>query len=134
MVSRFDDNDAALFDEVAEIDVHNARIAHSRLMPPRAAGVTIGSLIVIRRGVSTIDRPDLYMHELIHVEQYRIAGPARFLFRYLRDYVFNLWRMRSHRAAYLAIPAEREARERVQHWSQRQNSPECGVGYDRPRT
>lgn len=119
---RFSEEEVALFDEVSQQSVRRARIVYSRVMPPGAAGVTFGALIVIRRGITPTERPDLYLHELIHVEQYHRLGAHRFLLRYLRDYVANLWDMRSHRTAYLAVPFEREARERVNRWSKRRRA------------
>lgn len=53
----------------------------------------------------------LVIHELVHVRQFREQGYLRFMFRYVSDY----WRARrggmGKRDAYLAIPAEIEARE-----------------------
>jgi hypothetical protein len=122
VVSRLSDEEVALFDAVSATDARHARFAHSRLMPPGVSGITFGHLVVIRNGISTTERPDLYLHELVHVEQYRIHGMAKFLLRYLREYVVNLWRLRSHRQSYLAIPFEREARERVEGWAEQRRS------------
>ena len=53
----------------------------------------------------------LLVHELIHVRQWRELGVARFLWRYLSDYLGGRIKGLGHRAAYLAIPLEVEARE-----------------------
>ncbi|HEV2861841.1 MAG TPA: DUF4157 domain-containing protein [Pyrinomonadaceae bacterium] len=60
----------------------------------------------------------LLVHEAAHVLQYEKAGFVRFLLEYLRDYWRGLpaggkWKLggAARVAAYMAIPAEREARE-----------------------
>jgi hypothetical protein len=60
----------------------------------------------------------LLVHEAAHVLQYEEAGFVKFLLVYLRDYCRALrgawgWKLgrAARMAAYMAIPAEREARE-----------------------
>jgi hypothetical protein len=75
-------------------------------VPRGADGITLGSLIIVRRGrVSDY----LVRHELVHVRQWRRFGVIGFGVRYVGSYV--LWRMRrkDHRGAYLRIPMEIEA-------------------------
>lgn len=56
-------------------------------------------------------RPGLLLvHELVHVRQWGELGVIRFLWRYLTGYLGGRWKGLSHRAAYLAIPLEVEAR------------------------
>jgi hypothetical protein len=52
----------------------------------------------------------LLVHELIHVRQWDQLGVFRFLWRYLTAYFGGRFRRLGHRAAYLAIPLEVEAR------------------------
>ncbi len=52
----------------------------------------------------------LLVHELIHVRQWEELGVIRFLWRYLSTYLAGRLRGQGHRAAYLAIPLEVEAR------------------------
>jgi hypothetical protein len=78
--------------------------------------LTIGRHVRLRRGRE--DDAKLIAHELVHVRQYADRGVVRFLARYLRDYAVNLARLRSHRKAYLAIPAEVEARAEADRWVQ----------------
>jgi hypothetical protein len=52
----------------------------------------------------------LIEHELVHVSQWLRLGPARFLRRYLGDYLRGRRRGLSHNQAYLAISLETEAR------------------------
>jgi hypothetical protein len=52
----------------------------------------------------------LLVHELVHVRQWEQLGVIRFLWRYLTAYFGGRIRGMSHRAAYLAIPLEVEAR------------------------
>lgn len=53
----------------------------------------------------------LVIHELVHVRQFAELGYLRFMARYLSDYVGSRLDGMSHHEAYLAISAEREARE-----------------------
>ena len=55
------------------------------------------------------EQPDLLRHELVHVAQWRMEGRARFLARYIGDYVRNRSMGLSHRVAYRAIGFEAEA-------------------------
>ena len=86
-------------------------------VPPGAAAITLGGLIVVRRGAA--DDPHLLRHELVHVEQWHRLGVARFLTQYLGAYAH--WRLRGHdhRSAYLRIPLEVEA-----EWRARREAPE----------
>lgn len=58
----------------------------------------------------------LLAHELVHVRQFGEQGRLRFLATYGAAYLVNLVRLRRHRAAYLAIPAEAEARAETAAW------------------
>lgn len=52
----------------------------------------------------------LLLHELVHIRQWKRDGIVGFLWRYVGAYLAGRLRGMSHRAAYLAIPAEAEAR------------------------
>ena len=75
-------------------------------MPKGADGITLGSLVIVRRGKAS---PYLLRHELVHVRQWKRFGIVGFGVRYLGPYA--LWRLRGkdHRSAYLRIPLEIEA-------------------------
>ena len=75
-------------------------------MPKGADGITLGSLVIVRRGKAS---PYLLRHELVHVRQWKRFGIIGFGVRYLGPYA--LWRLRGkdHRSAYLRIPLEIEA-------------------------
>ncbi|HEY0521714.1 MAG TPA: hypothetical protein VGC84_19640 [Ilumatobacteraceae bacterium] len=75
-------------------------------VPRGADGITIGRLVIVRRGKAT---PYLLRHELVHVRQWKRFGVVGFGVRYLGPYA--LWRIRGkdHRGAYLRIPLEIEA-------------------------
>jgi hypothetical protein len=75
--------------------------------------ITLGRRIylgseLLRAGESEIAA--IVAHELEHVRQFARVGPARFTWRYLRDYVRNRRRGLSAVEAYEAIPFEVEAR------------------------
>jgi hypothetical protein len=76
--------------------------------------MTFGHQVLLRRGHE--GNRKLVAHELVHVAQYADRGRVRFLIRYLADYARNLLRLRSHRQAYLAIPAEVDARAAAADW------------------
>jgi hypothetical protein len=85
-------------------------------VPPGAAAITLGRLVVVRRRAA--GDAHLMRHELVHVGQWRRLGVVRFLARYLGSYL--RWRLRGHghRAAYLRIPLEVEA-----EWRARREAP-----------
>jgi hypothetical protein len=80
-------------------------------VPPGASGITVGSVVSVRRG-RELDRR-LLRHELEHVRQYRQHGVLAFLRRYAAAYL--RWRVRGygHWAAYRRIPFEASAEWRA---------------------
>ena len=86
---------------------------------PGASGMTIRRFVFLRRDYERGGGRALLAHQLVHVRQYAEAGTIRFLLGYLRDYVGALRRLRNHRAAYLAIPAEAEALAEAEAWAAR---------------
>lgn len=75
-------------------------------VPPQAAAITLGRLIIVRRGHGT-DR--LMAHELVHVRQFVELGAPRFLGRYVWSYLRSRLAGYGHMAAYRRIPLEVEA-------------------------
>ena len=94
--------------------LRRARLHRVRWLASGAHGMTVGRHVLLVRGHET--SPPLLAHELVHVRQYAERGTLRFLVRYLVDYAGNLVRLRNHRQAYLAIPAEVEARQEAGRW------------------
>lgn len=92
------------------------RIVQVPILPPGASGMTIGSYVFLTSDVDRTGGRELLAHELVHVRQFAEAGTLPFLMRYLRDYVSGLVRLKNHRRAYLAIPAEVEARAEAAVW------------------
>jgi len=101
--------DAALLAEV--------RVIRVPFLTPGTGGMTLGRHILLIDDTDRSGRSMLMAHELVHVRQFAQAGRVRFLVRYLRDYFRRLIRLRSHQAAYLAIPAEIEARRAAGAWA-----------------
>ncbi len=60
------------------------------------------------------DASTLLIHESVHIDQWREHGVARFLTRYLSDYLRGRAVGLPHRPAYRAIRFEREAIERTE--------------------
>ena len=105
------------YDLVPPEIARRARVQKVPVLTPGVDGMTLGRLILLRRDDDRSGRRVLLAHELVHVEQYAELGTARFLWRYLREYVRNLWRLRNHRQAYLAISLEAEARAEAARWA-----------------
>ena len=61
------------------------------------------------------DAAGLLVHESAHVDQWRDYGVARFLVRYVGDYLYGRAVGLPHHPAYRAIRFEREAVERMEH-------------------
>lgn len=95
------------------------RIVRVPILAPGVSGMTIGSFVFLRRDDDHRGGRELIAHELVHVRQYHEQGMIGFLWRYLRDYFAGLRRLRSHRRAYLAIPAEVQARLEAAAWAAR---------------
>jgi hypothetical protein len=115
-------DEIALFDHVPPADAEQARLHRVRWLASGAHGMTFGRHVLLVRGHEA--NAKLIAHELVHVRQFGEQGVVRFLARYVVDYARNLARLRKHRAAYLAIPAEVEARDETKQWQARH--PEVG--------
>lgn len=98
------------------------RIVEVPVLPRGADGMTIGRWILLTDDRDQHGGRALLAHELVHVRQYAEAGYVRFSLRYLRDYALGLLRLRRLRAAYLAIPAEVEARTEAEAWKVRRTA------------
>jgi hypothetical protein len=104
------------------IYLHRGFIARLITKQLRIGAITIGRHILLSptrvvqadKGLST--KGWLIAHEATHVLQYEREGYLRFLFRYFYNYWRALragggWNQEARMNAYLAIEAEREARE-----------------------
>ena len=82
------------------------------LIGDRTEAITLGNRVFVHPGayddVISGSRPDLVVHELVHVAQWRLDG-ASFLSRYLAQYFRFRFLGVSHPAAYRAISYEMEA-------------------------
>ncbi len=93
------------------------RLVRTNLLPPAADGMTVGRFVFLR-GDRILDQGStLLAHELVHARQFAELGPVKFLIVYLGSYFSNLFRLRNHREAYLAIPLEIEARREAAEWA-----------------
>lgn len=116
------------FDEIAQYDhvadglLGRVKVIQSRFLPNGADGVTIGKFIFVKPG--HFDRPisKLMAHELVHVRQFAELGGITFVSKYVAEYFTHLWKLRSHREAYLAISFEVEAREVAEKWHRAQQN------------
>lgn len=94
-----------------------ARVAVVPWLPAGAGGMTLRRLILVREDGDRTGGRRLLAHELVHVRQWKEHGTIGFLRRYVGAYLANLFRLRNHRAAYLAIPFEQEARTIALAWA-----------------
>ena len=78
-----------------------------RLVPPGADAITLGRLVLVRRGHESSEY--LLEHELVHVRQYRERGFFGFLVRYVGRYLLLRLDGWPHLAAYRRLPAEAAA-------------------------
>ncbi len=84
-----------------------------RLWPADVSAMALPRVVYVRRRVLGADPADLggmLVHELVHIWQWSNLGVARFLWRYLSDYLGGRLRGLSHAPAYRAISLETEAR------------------------
>ena len=116
---RLNPREIAGYDLVPADIARRARVQKVAALTPGIHGMTLGRLILVLRDDDRSGRRTLLAHELVHVEQYAQLGIVRFLRRYLREYFVSLWRLRSHRQAYLAISFEAEARAEAARWTAR---------------
>ncbi len=93
------------------------RVVRVPVLSPGTGGMTLGHHILVINDTDRSGRRTLMAHELVHVRQFAELGRTRFMIRYLADYLRALRRTRNHRAAYLAIPAEIEARHEAEAWA-----------------
>ena len=113
---RLTPQEIAAYDLVPANLARRARVQRVPFLAPGFHGMTVGPLILLLRDDDQSGRRVLLAHELVHVEQYAQLGIRAFLWRYVREYARNLWRLRSHRQAYLAISLEVEARAAADRW------------------
>lgn len=109
----------AAYDHVPPAVRRRARVRRVPWLPPGTAAMTLGRTILVVRPVPNDGSSRLLAHELVHVDQYARRGALRFLVGYATAYLRLVVRLRSHDAAYRAIPAEIEAYEADARWAAR---------------
>lgn len=112
-----EDPELAGYDHIAPDLLLTVRVVKVRALTPGTGGMTLGHHIFLVDDSDRSGRHPLMAHELVHVRQFAEQGRTRFLLRYVRDYLRALRQHRRHRAAYLAIPAEVEARRETEAWA-----------------
>ena len=95
------------------------RVVQVPVLPPGAAGMTIGRFVFLRSDTDRTGHRELLAHELVHVRQFDEHGTLGFLRHYLGQYASSLRTHRRHRRAYLEMPFEIEAREQARRWRER---------------
>lgn len=105
-------------DELASVDPASVNVWPASawfrgLWRSGVSAITLGRHVFADPGLLR-DDPRLarvVLHELVHVRQFTEHGVVPFLWRYVIGYLSGRRAGMSPREAYLAIPAEREARE-----------------------
>jgi hypothetical protein len=123
VVRRLTPTELDAYDVLPRALAHRVRIQRMPFLAPGANGMTIGRFVFLRNDGLFDGSRKIIAHELVHVRQYYELGFVRFLAHYLRDYVRALWRLKRHRAAYLAIPFEQHAYAEADEWLARRQSP-----------
>ena len=118
-----DAEEVSLYDHAADSLLDKVTLVRTTLLPPAADGLTLGRFVLLRGDRIERRASTLLAHELVHVRQFSELGARRFVTRYVGEYGRNLWKMRNHRAAYLAISLEEEARREADGWRDRQRKP-----------
>jgi len=125
-VRRLEDPELDAYDLIPAELAARVRIRRAVMLPRSVDAVTFGRTVWLRRDHDRSGRRELLAHELVHVRQYTERGRLRFLAGYLGCYLQRLARLRSHRAAYLEIPAEIEARRQAAAWARRRSAGNGG--------
>jgi hypothetical protein len=110
------------YDLVPRAIAARARVQRVPLLPRGAHGMTLGRFVFVLRDDCRDGTSQLLAHELVHVRQYREQGYLSFSIRYLWHYGSGVVRLRSHRRAYRAIPAEAEAYAAAAAWNRVRHS------------
>ncbi len=122
MIRRLEGPEIAAYDILDPDLARKVRIVKVPALVPGAAAMTLGRWIFVTDDSDRGGSRELIAHELVHVRQYAEMGMLSFLHRYLTDYGRERRQGRSHREAYLAIPAEQEARRDAAAWLRRRTS------------
>ncbi|MBT8208403.1 MAG: DUF4157 domain-containing protein [Acidimicrobiales bacterium] len=125
---RLTDDERESFTHINPLLMDRVRLIRTNLLPPAAHGMTLGPWVLLRGDRIGQERTELIAHELVHVQQFVTMGSRRFVATYVAEYLRNLFKMRSHRAAYLAISLEEEARRLASEWraAERHKAHETG--------
>jgi hypothetical protein len=99
--------------DLDRVDVRPAPRILRRLWRKPVSAMTVMDRVYLDPLLLGADRETLarlLLHELVHVRQWRDAGPRRFLVRYVGDYLRAMLAGRNHDEAYRGIRYEVEAR------------------------
>lgn len=110
------------YEHVADGLLERVKVVQSSFLPNGADGLTFGRYVFVKPGHFDESLSELMAHELVHVRQFAELGLIRFVSRYVTEYLRNLLELKSHRAAYLAISFEIDARENADKWARSQSS------------
>lgn len=120
---RLNEVEVASYDLVPPAIARRAWVQRVPLLPRRASGMTIGRFIFLLNDSNRDGTSQLLAHELVHVEQYFRQGYLIFSARYLWHYAHGIARLRNHRRAYRAIPAEIAAYAAAAEWARARTDP-----------
>ena len=107
------------YDVISRPLAETVRVFDVPFVPGGYSGITIGRFIFLAKAIPADGASTLMAHELVHVGQYAEIGTFRYIYRYLKSFFPDLYRMRNWNQAYRAIPSEVEAREVTGLWQRR---------------
>ena len=87
LVRRLEGPALEAYDIVPHELARRVRVMQVPFLPNRADGMTVGTWIFVRNDDDTSGNRALLAHELVHVRQFAEQGRARFLVRYVREYL-----------------------------------------------
>jgi Domain of unknown function (DUF4157) len=118
-VRRLEGPELEAYDLIDRELAERVRIIRVPFLAPGTSGMTLGRFVLLTSDTERSGNRTLLAHELVHVRQWAEQGRWGFLSTYLRSYFRELAARRSHRDAYLAIPAEQEAYAAASAWAER---------------
>lgn len=116
---RLEGPELVAYDVLPNALAKRVRVIEVPFLPNGAAGMTIGTIVLLRDDRDTSGDRALMAHELVHVRQFAEQGVIPFVTSYVGEYLRGRRSGSNHRQAYLDIEAEQEARAEADRWRNR---------------
>ncbi len=116
LVRRLEGPELGAYDHISGLITNKVKLVKVPWLPNGADGLALATFVFVKDDIDPTEARTLIAHELVHVRQWAEYGVIGFAYRYVRDYLKNLVRLRNHYQAYLDIPFEIEARQQAHQW------------------